>query len=56
MARENLSRRGKVLIASVADVFEKEKESGQPVDFKSVSSRTAKACNTSVSSVLRCRQ
>ena len=56
MARENLSRREKLLIASVADFFEKEKESGQCIDFKSVSSRTAKACQISMSSVSRCRQ
>ena len=56
MAREKLSRKENVLIASVADFFAKEKESGQPIDFKNVSLRTAKACKISVSSVLRCRQ
>ena len=56
MARENLSRREKLLIASVSERFEREKDSGQPIDFKNVSSRTAKACKISVSSVLRCRQ
>ena len=54
MARENLSCREKVLIASVADFFEKEKESGQPIDFKSFLSRMAKVCKISVSLVLRC--
>ena len=49
--------REKVLIASVADFFfEKLKKSGQPIDFKNVSSRTAKTCKISVSPVLRCRQ
>ena len=55
MAQEHLSCREK-FFASVADFFEKEKESGQPIDFKNISSQTAKACKISVSSVLCCQQ